>query len=132
MRVLLIAAVLVVAGCGTTPEEKKKSPRAPFALDTPKSVELLNGESRRQDVAVNWEPGDREDLDIRTTVEPGGGVRAKAEPERLDKGVGPAQILMTAGETAAAGDYSLTITAKGVKSGSTAKTTIVVKIPRKE
>jgi hypothetical protein len=132
MRALLIVSLIVVAGCGTSTNEKKL-PAAPFALDAPKSLELLNGESRKQDVAVNWEQGDREDLDISTTIEPEGrGVSAKAEPARLNKGVGPAQIVVTASETAAPGDYTLTITAKAVKSGKTAKHTIAVKVPRKE
>src|SRR5262245_40688155 len=131
MRALLIVS-LILAGCGSSTNEKKP-PAAPFALDAPKSLELLNGESRKLDVAVNWEQGDREDLDISTTIEPEGrGVSAKAEPARLNKGVGPAQIVVTASETASTGDYTLTITAKAVKSGKKVKHPIAVKVPRKE
>jgi aminopeptidase S len=130
MRALVIVSLLVAAGCGTSPEEKKPA-GPPFALDAPSSLELLNGQSIKQDVAVKWEKGEREDLDISASVTPESGVSASVEPARLTRGAGPAQVTVTASETAAAGDYKVTVTAKGVKSGE-AKATMTVKVPRKE
>jgi hypothetical protein len=131
MRTLFLLLVVMTAGCTGTPRTKPATP--PFSLDAPKSLDLLNGLTVKQDVAVNWKQGEPEDLDISAAVEPAGkGVSARPEPARLERGVGPIQLTISATETAAPGDYTLTVTAKGSKSGATARGTITLKVPRKD
>ena len=122
----VVVLCLFAAGCGTAEPVR---PAVPFSLDAPKSLEMLKAESATLDVAVKWEPSAREDLLIGAAIEPEGrGVSVKAVRPRLDKGAGPAQVSVTATETAAVGDYLLTVTAKGDTSGSTAKATVSLKV----
>jgi hypothetical protein len=120
-----VLAFLVI-GCGT-PEPTK--PTVPFSLEGPPTVGLLKGEAPVIDVAVNWDKGEREDLSLSVAIEPDNrGVSARLGKTRLEHGTGPAQLEIAATETAAPGFYHVTLTAKGEKSGTTAKTTIAVKV----
>src|SRR4051812_12882774 len=113
MRRLLVAVVVLVTagGCGTDPPSKSGPA---FALDAPASVELLKDDTRTIDVAVKWDRGEREDLDVSAAIEPADKlVSAKVVKPRLERGAGPAQVTVSAGVTAAPGDYKLTVTAKG-------------------
>ena len=131
MRVTLLALAVVTAGCGVSKTDKPAGP--PFALEAPASLELRNGESRLVDVAVHWDKGEREDLDVSVVVEPDGrGVSAKVEKERLERGAGPAQLRLAATETAAGGDYEVTVRVKGANSGATAKKAMTLKVPRRD
>ena len=95
MRWLLIPLLIGLVGCAGTSTPPTKAP--PFSLDAPSSRELLNGSTIQQDVAVNWEVGEREDLDIVVTVDPDGkGVSGRAMPARLERGVGPIQVAISA------------------------------------
>src|SRR5947209_8382237 len=122
---LLVVLTSLAVGCGTTPPAR---PVVPFTLDAPPTLELLKGESPTFDVAVNWDKGERQDLTLGVTIEPDDrGVSAKPIKARLDRGAGPAQVVVTATETAAPGDYVLTISAKA-ESGAAAKATVAVKV----
>src|SRR4051794_10869064 len=109
MRAVLVVLAFLAVGCGTSPPAK---PVVPFTLDAPPTLELLKGEAPTFDVAVNWDKGQREDLTLGVTIEPDNrGVSARPVKPRLERGVGPAQVVVTATETAAPGDYVLTISA---------------------
>jgi hypothetical protein len=122
---LLVVLTSLAVGCGTAPPAK---PVVPFALDAPPSLELLKGESPTFDVAVNWDKGERQDLSLSVAIEPDNrGVSARPVKARLERGVGPAQVVVTATETAAPGDYVLTISAIADTSGK-ARASVAVKV----
>src|SRR5215207_7783833 len=105
MVVLLGAMLLVMAAAGCT-ERPSGKPGLPFSLDVqPRKVELRKGESQTRDVAVNWDRGEREDLQMSVSLPPEGPhVSARVEKAVLERGVGPAQVSVSATETAAPGD----------------------------
>src|SRR4051812_5446922 len=120
MRWTLLGMVALVAvGCGAT---ETHQPPPPFSLDAPAKFTLLKADTQTMDAAVKWGTGEREDLDVSVSLEPADrGVTARPVKDRLDGGVGPAQVTLAATETAAPGDYELTVKVKGASSGKTAE-----------
>lgn len=128
MRWTLLGMVALVAvGCA----EPLPPEPPPFSLDAPASLKLLEADTNTLDVAVTWNRDEREDLALAVSLEPADrGVSATAAKPQLPRGAGPAQVTLTATETAAPGEYELTIKAKGVTSGKTAETKVKVVLPR--
>jgi hypothetical protein len=131
MRALLVAAALLaLAGCSGKEDGKPPPAAAGFQLDVPGGpVEVLNGQTVKRTIEVQWKGGTRDDVTLRATVTPADqGVSVKLEPATLPGGQGTAQAVIHAGETARAGDYRVSVTGK-TASGGSATAEVVVKVP---
>jgi hypothetical protein len=130
MRMLVAALLIVLAGCAGKEGGKGKPAAAGFNLSGPSGpVEVLNGQTKRLPLEVQWKSGPREDVKLSATVEPADrGVSVKIEPDVLPGGERKAEVVIRSGETAPAGEYKVTVTGKAAKAG-TATREITVKVP---
>lgn len=140
---LIVAGLLVVTGCSTSPTGGGKDTNKPgdtgaggtFTLHGPLNltdITVKHGTTEMKEVTVKPDKGFQEDIHFEATVDkPGKGVTATVEPKTWKASGGEKiQVKITAADDAAQGEYTVKVFGKPAK-GKAVELPLKIKVPEK-
>lgn len=133
---LMVAGLVVIAGCNKSSTGGPGGPEGTFKLKGPSNVtatEVAHGQTKNVEITVDADKNFKEDVTLTATVEPADkGVTAELDPKTV-KASDPKKtnLKITATEKAAPGEYTVNVKGKPTK-GPETTVPVKVKVPEKK